>query len=57
MKKFINNLITAVSIIMLGWIILSFVEINVKNVNPNPTYSKFNIIVEFVSSVQKNCGK
>lgn len=45
MIKFISNMIVALSISLFVWFGLSAIEIMVKNLNPNPEYSKANLIV------------
>lgn len=48
MKKLINTIITimvTLSILGIAWFTMSFIEINIKSYEPNPQYSKYNIIV------------
>jgi hypothetical protein len=48
MKKFIENIVIGISIILLVWIGLSYGEILCENLKPNPQYSKYNAIVNIV---------
>lgn len=43
-KKFISNLIVLISVIMLAWGVLSYLEVCAKNIHPNPHYSQYNMI-------------
>ena len=45
MKKFIENIVIGISIILLVWIGLSYGEILCKNLKPNPQYSEHNVII------------
>lgn len=45
MKKFLSNVITAVSVIFIAWFVLSWVEVCCKNTAPDPQYSPLNLLV------------
>ena len=47
-KKLLKNISWLIVTICLMWIIMSYGEIIVKNVNPNPQYSDWNIITNFI---------
>lgn len=47
-KKLLKNISWLIVTICLMWIITSYGEIIVKNVNPNPQYSDWNIITNFI---------
>ena len=49
-----RNLWLLISIIIIIWFTGSFIEIITKNVNPNPTYSKANIIVFLINWANEN---
>ena len=51
---FFTNLWLLISIIVLIWFTGSFIEIVAKNINPNPTYSKTNIIVFLTNWADEN---
>lgn len=48
MKKFIENALSLVSVLLLTWVFVSFVEIAIKNVDPNSTYTSWNFFINFV---------
>ena len=43
MKKFLLYLPLAISYAVIIWMLLSFIEINIKSYEPNPQYCPFNI--------------
>lgn len=45
MKKKANIILNVALIILFAWFLLSFVEINAKNINANAQYSKWNAFV------------
>lgn len=47
-KKLLKNISWLIVTICLMWIIMSYGEIIVKNVNSNPQYSDWNIITNFI---------
>ena len=51
---FFRNLWLLISIIVIIWFTGSFIEIAAKNINPNPTYSKANIIVFLTNWANEN---
>ena len=53
-KKCFTNLWVLISILFLIWCAGSYIEILSKNINPNPTYSKYNIIVNFTNWANEN---
>lgn len=48
MKKLLSNVLVTISVAMLIWIGMSYVEIVCKNTSPNPKYDDNNIIVNVV---------
>lgn len=56
-KKLISNLTTLAISIMFVWGFISYCEIIIKNVNPNPTYSSWNIIVNACNYAEENICK
>lgn len=47
MKKLVSNLIAISMVVVMAWGILSYIEIMCKNLDENPQYSDYNIIVNF----------
>lgn len=45
MKKKVNIILNTALIILFAWFLLSFIEINAKNINANAQYSKWNAFV------------
>lgn len=45
MKQKINMIIMIICITIFAWLFLSFMEVNAKNLDKNPHYSKFNAFV------------
>lgn len=45
MKKKANIILNVTLIILFVWLLISFVEINAKNINANAQYSKWNAFV------------
>ena len=56
-KKLFSNLISLIMIVALLWGFISYCEIIIKNVNPNPTYSSWNIIVNACNYAEENIYK
>jgi len=48
MKKLLSGLLVTISVAMLIWIGISYIEIICKNMSPNPEYNDNNIIVNAV---------
>lgn len=48
MKKLLSGLLVTISVAMLIWIGMSYIEIICKNTSPNPEYNDNNIIVNAV---------
>lgn len=44
-KTFISNLITLLGVLFVLWAVISYFEIVIKNVNPNPEYFKTNLFI------------
>lgn len=53
MKKFLEKAICIIVAIVLLWTVVSYIEIISKNTEPNPTYSKTNLIVQLVEGANK----
>lgn len=51
MLEVLGNIITAVSILFLVWIGISYIEVISKNLNPNPEYSVINFFEIFFGTV------
>lgn len=47
-KKFIINMLALLGAIVMIWAILSYIEIVIKNVGPNPDYLPFNLFTLLV---------
>lgn len=47
-SKFFNKITTVITIILVVWLGLNFMEINIKNTRMNPVYNKGNIIVMLI---------
>ena len=45
MKKKANIILNTALIIFFVWLLFSFIEVNAKNINANPQYSKWNAFV------------
>lgn len=45
MKKKANVILNTTLIILFAWFLLSFVEVNAKNIDANAQYSKWNVFV------------
>ena len=56
-KKLISNLTTLIVSVILIWGFISYCEILIKNVNPNPTYSSWNIIVNMCNYSENDICK
>ena len=52
-KEFISTSISIVAVVVAGWLLASFWEINSKNDEPNPTYWKYNAFVMFLDEIEK----
>ena len=44
MKKVLSNTHVALSILVLGWMVLSYIEVLIKNPHPEPVYSSLNFL-------------
>lgn len=44
-KTFISNLITLFGVLFVLWAVISYIEIVIKNVAPNPEYFKTNLFI------------
>lgn len=44
-KTFISNLITLLGVLFVLWAVISYIEIVIKNVTPNPEYFKSNLFI------------
>lgn len=53
-RKFVSNIMVALSIILYMWLGVSYGEIVIKNTSPNPEYSKNNIIVNLVTAADRD---
>lgn len=53
-KKCITNMLYITSVIILIWMVASYVEIICKNTDPNPTYSEANLIVQIIKEANNN---
>ena len=56
MKKLLSNVLVTISVAMLIWIGMSYVEIICKNTTPNPKYDDNNIIVNVVEWANEYYG-
>ncbi len=54
MKKVLERTICTISAIILLWMVASFAEIISKNTEPNPEYSKANILVNIIEEANNN---
>ena len=45
MKKKANIILNTIIVIFFAWILLSFIEVNAKNINTDAQYSKWNAFV------------
>ena len=45
MKKKANIILNTALIILFAWLLLSFIEVNAKNINTDAQYSKWNVFV------------
>lgn len=45
MKQKLNFVIMTICITIIAWLFLSFLEVNAKNLDENPQYSKYNAFV------------
>ena len=46
-----EKLSTGIAVILIAWIALSYAEIMTKNLNPDPTYSRYNVIASTIYKV------
>lgn len=52
-KEFISTFVSIVAVVIVGWLLASFWEINSKNDEPNPIYWKYNAFVMFLDEIEK----
>lgn len=45
MRKIIGKFLTGLSIVLLAWLLASYIEIASNNLKENPTYSSYNSII------------
>lgn len=45
MRKWIERIVCAICTLFLLWGVVSFIEVNCKNLNENPTYWEYNMFV------------
>ena len=45
MRKWLGRIVCAVCALFLLWCVVSFIEVNCKNMSENPTYWKYNMFV------------
>lgn len=49
----ISSILCIFGVMLMIWAACSFVEINAKNLRPNPTYNKYNLFVMMVEAAKK----
>lgn len=51
-KTFISNLITLLGVLFILWAVISYFEIVIKNIGPNPEYFKINLFILLTEMVR-----
>ena len=53
-KKIVENVMFAICVALALWFIISFVEVDMKNLTENPVYNSWNFFEVFLKILMKN---